>query len=77
MIEQERAENRDDNSFTILALIAVFVLVLGTVMLFTQDDRPESPGAAEARAQKDSETAERSEFELRAEKGSVGFESEA
>ena len=56
----------------IVAIVAVFVLVLGTVMLFAQEDTaPQSDLARDAK-----EPAESFEFEVKSEEGSVSIQSE-
>lgn len=58
------------NSIAIIAIVAIFVLVLGTVMLFAQDDGADSAKTAGGQQQKESFA-----FELESDEGSVRIES--
>lgn len=73
----QEGQSNPGTSVAIVAIIAIFVLVLGTVMLFAGDDANESPAAADLAAEKKSEPSPESfEFELKSEEGSVSIQSE-
>ncbi len=60
------------NGVAIVAIVAIFVLILGTVMLFAQEEPADTPDAAVGPQQKKESFA----FELQHEDGSVHVESE-